>query len=337
MKSIYTDIAYEFSKDIICPSIIPPSVEIDLTNVCNQDCIYCNSVCFRKDSKNKTNISDYRDLISKLSHFNNDNGGKVKTITFTGGGEPTLFPHYEELIKYAIIKGFLVSLITNGTNLDKLLNVDVNTLRKISWIGVDVDAGKEELYNKIRRPKNKNDFQKVKYNMRDLASIGVPIDMKVLMVEDNHNSQAISDIFYFAMRTGVRNVYIRPSVIDGHVFEISDAIKTDGHALASAYDKGFKINTTRCIPRNYGQCYSLFLIPVFSSDGYVYLCCENRGNKDFMLCNWVDYDFRNQWGEAKHCNTFRNTDVSKCAPCRANIHNVEIQNRMTKPFDDLFF
>lgn len=337
MKSIYTELANEFCKDVICPPVIPPSVEIDLTNLCNQDCIYCNSVCFRKESKRRAGRNDYIQLIRHLSNFSESHGNKLRTITFTGGGEPTLFPDYEDLIKYAIERGFLVSLVTNGTNLDKLLNIDVNTLRQISWIGVDVDAGTKELYNKIRRPKNQDDFEKVKYNMKDLASIGVNIDMKVLVVEENHNSQALSDIFYFAMRTGSRNVYLRPSVIDGHVFKITDQIKKEGYAFASAYDKGFKVNTSRCITRNYGRCYSLFLVPVFSSDGYVYLCCENRGNKDFMLCDWVSYDFRHQWGGTRHCDIFRNTEVSKCAPCRANIHNVEIQNCLTRPFDDLFF
>ena len=30
-------------------SILPAQVDIDLTNVCNQDCFYCNSADFRKE------------------------------------------------------------------------------------------------------------------------------------------------------------------------------------------------------------------------------------------------------------------------------------------------
>ena len=337
MKSVYTQLAYEFSKPSSFWSMTPPSVEIDLTSKCNQDCTYCNSREYRKKTEDDANGGHYMELIRSLYEYNMTNGKKIKTICFTGGGEPTLFHEYEKIIKYAIDKEFLVSLVTNGTNLNRLLNVDVNTLRQLAWVGVDVDAGKEKLYNKIRRPKSKNDYRNVKNSIKDLCSLGVPIDIKVLLMEENSSPDDIDDIFKYAQDVGARGVYFRPVILDGKVFKITDDISENIVNSSELHKVRCIINNTKDVKRNYSRCYATYLLPVFCSDGYVYLCCENRGNPDYALCSWVNGEFRDLWSGLNHKSIFSSIDVSKCKPCRPNVHNNEIAKRIYGSFDELFF
>lgn len=337
MKSIYTKYASEFYQNNLA-SIMPQSVEIDLSNSCNQDCIYCNSKKFRE--KNKSSpllVSHYTRLIDGLAAWSRYNGGNLKTITFVGGGEPTMKRDYEYIIKKAIDKGFFVSLITNGVHLDKLLNIDVNTLRKISWIGVDVDSGVYETYNRIRRPNNKDHFHIVRSNMEDLASIGVPIDMKVLLMDENSNAYEIQKLFEYA--GWVRMIYFRPAVVNGKVYEVSQETFSHIRDLSQSTGIRVKYNTTRRNPRTYKKCYSLYLLPVFCSDGKIYTCCENRGNPKFSLGSWVGADLLEFWGTPEHYKIFKQTDVSLCEPCRPNCHNNEIQYILDNKicYDDLFF
>ena len=48
-------------------SILPAQVDIDLTNVCNQDCFYCNSADFRKEKPVQKKYDEYIILLDKLA------------------------------------------------------------------------------------------------------------------------------------------------------------------------------------------------------------------------------------------------------------------------------
>jgi len=159
----------------------------------------------------KAKFKDFIKLIDNLKSWplNSNLEGRVNTICFVGGGEPTVFKGYEKIMEYAIKNNFLVSLITNGINLDKLINIDTSILNKIAWIGVDIDAGSQWLYNKIRKPKTSGNFYKVGQNITNLVKLGVNIDLKVLLIEENSNKEAIDDILKFTQDSKARMVYFR--------------------------------------------------------------------------------------------------------------------------------
>jgi sulfatase maturation enzyme AslB (radical SAM superfamily) len=60
--------------------------------------------------------------------------------------------------------------------------MSVEKLRKIAWIGVDIDAGTEDLYEKIRRSLTERSlFNKVCDNAKQLIEAGVNVDFKCLI------------------------------------------------------------------------------------------------------------------------------------------------------------
>ena len=311
-------------------AIIPQQVDIDLTNICNQDCFYCNSAEHRRTSPVQKHYTEYIQLLDKLVAWREHTPksfGSLHTITYPGGGEPTLLPNYENVIEHTIDLGFLTSLTTNGTQLEPLIeNVPASKLRKMAWVGIDIDAGTEELYEKIRRsiPK-KSPFNRVLRNAQELVQLGVNVDFKILLNEYNNNQEATENIFQRASEIGVRLLYFRPAIINSQSYTVGDKEWKMISDMSDKYNVEMKFNTSKTQERNYTRCHQMFQFPVFCADGYIYTCCDNKGNPKFALGRWDHADFRELWLNQQHWDIYNSTNTKLCPPCRPNTHNIEIQ------------
>ena len=78
----------------------PITVKIDLTNVCNHSCSFCNMA---DTLATDNSIINYKILIERLKEAF-DLG--AKGISFTGGGEPTMHPQFHEISKSCKEIGF---------------------------------------------------------------------------------------------------------------------------------------------------------------------------------------------------------------------------------------
>lgn len=315
--------------------IIPGCVDIDLTNVCDQDCFYCNSAEFRKTFPGQKTFDDYIRLVDQLATWRKhspDSYGTLHTIIFVGGGEPTLFKDYEKIIEHSIDAGFLCSLTTNGSKLDNLVkNVNHDKIQKMGWIGVDVDAGTEELYEQIRHTKSKESiFSRVRTNIKMLTDIGVNVDLKILLNEYNSNESALRDIFIMAKELSVRQIYFRPVILNDQSYSI-DKISSMINLMSLEFQINVKFNTSKNEPRTYNKCHQMFQHPSFTADGEIYVCCENKGNPRFSIGNWVNQDFRDIWLKNQHMTVYNSINTNFCGPCRSNKHNNKIQEILNDP------
>ena len=315
---------------------IPASVDIDLTNICNQDCFYCNSAEHRAQAPGGPSWHTYIDLLNKLatwrSHSPNSVGG-LHTVTYPGGGEPTLLKGFEHVIEHTIDLGFLTALTTNGYRLDQLYkHVSHDKLRKMAWIGIDIDAGSKKLYEQIRRTKmSRSIFNRVIDNARQLIAIGVNVDFKVLLCEYNLNQSAIHDIFRLSAEVGARLLYFRPAIINGQATVVTEETRSLIEKLSLEFNQPVKLNSTKTQPRNYSRCHQMYQFPVFCADGHIYLCCDNKGNHKFSLGRWDTGDFRDLWQSQTHHNIYNSINTHLCQPCRPNQANIDIQNVINDP------
>lgn len=317
-------------------AILPAQVDIDLTNICNQDCFYCNSADHRAQAPVQKNYQEYIELLDKLASWKNyipKSLGSLNAITYPGGGEPTLLTGYENVIEHTIDLGFLTSLTTNGTRLEKLIeNVPVNKIKQMAWIGIDIDAGTEELYENIRRsiPK-RSPFKHVLDNATELVKLGATVDLKILLNQYNDNPQALEDIFARCQEVGSRLLYIRPTILNGIAYTISNETKDIIKKLSEQYKIRLKFNETKSLERNYSRCHQMYQFPVFCADGYVYVCCDNKGNPNFSIGRWDQGEFRDLWLSDRHNEIYNKTNTRLCPHCRPNYSNIKIQNIMNNP------
>lgn len=117
------------------------STHISPEGVCNLKCKYC-SVTYREIT-NRIPIEIIKKYVDDLVSRG------LKAAILTGGGEPTLYPHLNELVRYIKDeKGISVALITNGTQTHR---VEKTVWKAFSWVRVSINLF-EQWETKIKLP-----------------------------------------------------------------------------------------------------------------------------------------------------------------------------------------
>ncbi|MBU0721107.1 radical SAM protein [bacterium] len=146
------------------------SLGVDLspfTKQCNFDCLYCELAPMATVDR-QTKVVEVFAIINELkSHLSN----KIDVITLTANGEPTLYPHLNELID-AIdkIKGSTETLIL--TNSAALVDKNVfNTLLKLDQVKLSLDAISPDIFKKIDRPHESINIEEVVQKVMEFSKI----------------------------------------------------------------------------------------------------------------------------------------------------------------------
>jgi MoaA/NifB/PqqE/SkfB family radical SAM enzyme len=126
---------------------------------------------------------------------------EIKSIDFTGGGEPLLQPNLPEWIGEAHAAGCETGFLSNGLLLTKeklqqILDAGVD------WICISMDGADAEMYEKIRIG---SDFERVCENVANIAKLRTGKVPKIMInfVLMDLNFHQIEDIVRLASRLGV--------------------------------------------------------------------------------------------------------------------------------------
>lgn len=146
------------------------SLGIDLSPAlkqCNFDCLYCELAPMVTVDSQKDIVS-VKQIIDELkSHLNE----KIDVITLTANGEPTLYPHLDELInEIDKIKNDTQTLIL--TNSATLVDEKVfNTLLKLDQVKLSLDAISPDVFKKIDRPHESIKIQEVVQKIQEFSKV----------------------------------------------------------------------------------------------------------------------------------------------------------------------
>jgi hypothetical protein len=108
----------------------PISLQVAPTSRCNLNCVFCSNV-----NRSKNESLEFQDIVSLLSEMCRHG---LKTVEWTGGGDPTLYDGINECISFAHGLGLKQGLITNGINLKKA--VSRRSLGRLTWIRVSMNC-----------------------------------------------------------------------------------------------------------------------------------------------------------------------------------------------------
>ncbi|NWG01488.1 MAG: radical SAM protein [Syntrophaceae bacterium] len=129
------------------PLFSPISINLDLTTACNFSCPFCVDSTLINTGKSLTLEEVQRTIDILHAHG-------LLSVILIGGGEPTLHPDIEKIIRYIKNKNLQVGIVTNGTRLERIETV-VKSLKEKDWIRISVDAGEEETFKQLHRPRTK--------------------------------------------------------------------------------------------------------------------------------------------------------------------------------------
>lgn len=319
----------------------PIQVEIDLTNACTSDCPWCAGFKQRKESKSVLlGVGESRNEIQESSRLAVQCLLKelqqigVKSVVFTGGGDPTVHDHWESLIRFARNLGLEVALITNGV-------IDVSGIVPfVEWVRFSVDAGSEEVYEKQHG--RKNHFRKVIDNVSAAVESRGPFGGGTIGVGYVLSAELIDDIEPFVdlwRDIAVDYIQFRPRM------DTLDAKWGDSNAEQWAIVDRMIIEKDRRVVKSLAKtngietgdngrtkfCHGSFLETAIAADGHVYLCCHLKGDRNYSIGSLHEESFESIWN--RHLSSPRVFETTADCPsfCRHYGTNRLVQLEIIEP------
>ena len=319
----------------------PVNVEIDLSNRCSLGCEWCHfaythtrgPLAGKRDKPHDAvGGGDLMDeaLAGAILEQLHENG--VKSITWTGGGEPTLHPAFNPIIKRAYVLGFEQGLYTHGGHVNEQMAV---LLKKFfTWAFVSLDECTPETY---KASKGVDRFQAATDGIRRLVAAEGKATIGVGFLLHSKNFNQVRQMVELGRELGVDYVQFRPTVhfeqdapskLTEDTTWINGAIShLNGYAhdpLVIADIERFRMYH-RWNGHGYSTCNWSALQTVITPNGKVWRCTNKREHPDALLGDLSVESFADVWARSGgSCKV----DAACRILCRGHIPNITLDKVM---------
>lgn len=310
--------------------VYPISVEFDLSNTCNHGCPWCSFNGFRQDNWVQFPMPRAASLIDELADVG------VKSITFTGGGEPLTHKHAPFLFRKAHERGLQYGVVTNGRLL--LGEARAQIAEHATFCRVSLDAGTAQTHQLLHATA-KPEFAIVLDNLRrtrDAAGMR-PLTLGTSFCVFDVNVDEIEAAAAQVRAAGANYLEVRPVFATewrggGFARALSDANIDRARAAldrAKALDTEYfhvigmvaRFDQLQGAAKGFKNCHIGPLTTVINADGHIYHCCQMRGLPNFRAGSVLQQPFKDVWWNDQHRAMVDAIDVTKCAPCRYQGYN----------------
>jgi len=263
----------------------PVLVEIAPTGYCNASCPWCDFRGKHSDEAINKNVmlSTLRDLVRM----------KVKAINWTGGGEPTLHPNFNEFVIEANERGIEQGLFTNAYT-------EIENPSMFEWIRISLtDKG----YDPIKVPD---------------AYFGICLNML-----PTTTSKKLWELCSRARDIGAAYFQVRPALVGYYKNQpplspptyLKEYETSDFEVIVTPYK--FEEATK---PHRYSQCYGYHFCPSIDWRGKIGVCLYRMGeekyvfgdlNRKSFVSTWIRKDVPMNLVDAKCQNCCKNHEINK--------------------------
>lgn len=354
MSLLYTKMKIFHYKDKLdslpaSGEILPPlHIRIKPTNVCNHNCGYC---AYRAENLQLGQDMDKTDSIprEKMAEIVEDLiEMKVGAVTFSGGGEPFVYPHLLETARALRAGGIKVASLTNGSRLTGELAEFF--AHEGTWLRVSLDGYDDASYARYRGVKE-GAFTQLMENMTAFKALGGPCYLGVSLIVDENNQGHVFELLTRLKATGVDSVKVSPCIIDNDgaknnayhrpfFASVAEQVDQAKKELDSpdflVYDAYHELDAK--FDKPYRSCPYCQILPVIGADQNLYPCQDKAYNLDEGLLGTVrDKRFKELWFSDK--NRFFKIDPSEhCRHhCVANAKNLLIHEYLDADPEHLEF
>ncbi|EAI5946277.1 radical SAM protein, partial [Campylobacter fetus] len=291
--------------------ILPPlQVRIKPTNACNHDCWYCAYKASNLQLGKDMIVKDYIPKDKMFEIIDDLDSMGVKSITFSGGGEPLSYRYMTETLEKLSKTNIKFASLTNGSK----LNGDIaNLFSKFgTWLRVSIDGFDDESYAKYRNVKV-GEFSKVIKNMSEFSKLGGKCLLGVSIIIDKQNSKHLENMVKLFKDIGVRSIKLSPCITHNeskltneYHSEFFDQTKQLCKNITTKYsDDSCQIFDSyhlqlETFNKNYEWCPYLQICPVIGADQNVYACHDKAYNLDTgLLFSIKNQGFKYGWFKDK--------------------------------------
>ncbi|RPE39971.1 MoaA/NifB/PqqE/SkfB family radical SAM enzyme [Streptomyces sp. Ag109_O5-1] len=303
----------------------PINLEINPINICNQSCTWCTYGYLheRKEVLDKERMLELLEDARSLG---------VQSVTWTGGGEPTVHKDLDEVVERAAELGFRQGINSNGVKLGPRLRRTL--VQHFSYIRFSVDAGTPDVYARTHRV-NKALHNVVLRNIttlaaeRDAAGSGLVMGFSFLV--DESNVHDLAEGARRAKAAGVDYFQVKPIVHyerSNEQFEQESSLWTvleeqmaqvrqlrDEHFDIRYLDHKFDdVTRQEDYGRTYDVCRGNELLATVGADGSVDVCCAFKGESNWSFGNINERRFTEIWAGEQRRSVLAMIDVKRCPP-----------------------
>ena len=276
--------------------VSPVNFQIDITNKCNNKCSWCFYDIYplpefsRKDYLNPNVVKDV------LKDFKEVGG---QSVEWTGGGEPTIYPYFLEVVEFARSLGLGQAMVTNG----KMLQGDIaEAVKDFDWVRVSLNSASAHTYKKVH---GNDSYSRVVENIENFADIkNSECVLGASMIVNGDNYKEIPKFTLLVQSFGVDNCRLSlPQTPENEkmFYEIWDEILDQMNESKTYADNDFTVFTnedridTLSHKTKSTRCYYHHLTPSLGANGVVYPCCHFKYLPEFNLGNVNKVSFKDIW------------------------------------------
>ena len=323
---------------------VPVHVRIEPTECCNMRCIFCvwHDTEIHKDIASVTSYTGKASLsCERLIRLTEElKGLGTKAVSFTGAGDPLVYPHIEEVLRKVASNGIQFAITSNFSMplSDSLLAVLCNA----GWVRISMNAAEPDTYARIHAPVETDRelvFNRLKDNIRRLVAarraLGADMRINASFVVSEHNSNEVLKAGRQAEKLGFDSISFRPddpSIQGSKPIPFSCSVKKQLAALESLQSEKFRISAqdsygcrvheeTRGVTCRYAE-HTAYI----AATGEVYPCCYTRYNKRFIIGNILTMDFRDFWWSRQHQENLGQILIENCPECPYDETNIRLNS-----------
>ena len=272
----------------------------------------------------------------------------VKAVTFSGGGEPLVYPHLQETVKKLIDNKISFATLTNGAR----LSGEIAELFAYhgTWVRVSMDGWDDESYKKYRGCGD-GEYTKIINNIEQFKKLGGDCLLGVSMILDKDNSKHVYDQLKLYKSLGVDSVKASAAIVSNDNAECNsyhqpffdETKELIARAKQELEDGSFEIfdayhEVEENFDKNYSWCPYLQILPVIGADLNIYPCQDKAYNLEEGLVGSIkEQRFKDFWFSDKNKFFKINPSVHCSHHCVANLKNILILEYLEADKDHLGF
>ncbi len=301
----------------------PISIELHPSNKCNlncQDCGYRALLSYHGNEKTfcmipKEKLLELAEQFKKL---------KVKAITFSGGGEPCLNPALPEFLQKLQEYKIKYGIVTNGVFMNESILKEIVKGEYVRF-SLYTDENLEQLQSTLKHIK---ELTELKEKTKTKCIIGAALLIDVLDYKET--GEIVKELnklnlSYISLRP---KEYLNRKLDNRNWDEPIDYLKkieiTHSHNLGDLKRRISELHETK----PYSACLSLHLASHIDANGNVYPCCEQTGNKKYLMGNIFDNTFEEIWKSKKYASLRKDLNAKTCPYCRYNLKNITLHKAL---------
>lgn len=295
--------------------IVPVNVELFLSNRCSHGCVWCHyahthtkgplagKVARPPGAVSSGDLMEWilaKRILKELAQAG------VLSVTFSGGGEPTLHRQFDEIAEYAYSVGLELGLYSHGGHIDDERAETIKQLFK--WAFVSLDECTAEAF---KASKGVNRYDAVIAGIKRLVAAKGKADIGVGFLIHQDNWRDIHDCVRLGKELGVDYVQFRPTILYDQA-QPDKLIETDtawihhaigrlnaykGNAFVEADTERFE-RYANWQGHGYDTCYWSALQTAISPNGCMWRCTNKTEHPDALLGDLSTESFGAIWARS---------------------------------------